>query len=63
MCPQAIVLAGCVVETWRGGRQTNLSRLLDGCDIEQIAAPTRRRVQITLKLFGGGAPAPGRICR
>lgn len=38
-----IVPAGCVVEAWRGGRQTNLSRLLDGCEIEALAADPAKR--------------------
>ncbi len=31
-----IVPAGCVVEAWRGGRQPNLARLLDGCEVELL---------------------------
>lgn len=31
-----IVPAGCLVEAWRGTRQANLSRLLDGCEIETL---------------------------
>lgn len=31
-----IVPAGCVVEAWRGGRQPNLARLLDGCEVEVL---------------------------
>lgn len=31
-----IVPAGCVVEAWRGGRQPNLARLLDGCEVEHL---------------------------
>ena len=31
-----IVPAGCVVEAWRGARQPNLARLLDGCEIETL---------------------------
>ena len=38
-----IVPAGCIVEAWRGGRQTNLSRLLDGCEIEPLAADPAKR--------------------
>lgn len=26
-----VVPAGCVVEAWRGARQANVGRLLDGC--------------------------------
>jgi predicted nucleic acid-binding protein len=46
MCPQAIVLAGCVVEAWRGGRQTSLPRLLDGCEIEALAADPAKRAGV-----------------
>ena len=38
-----VVPAGCVVEAWRGGRQTNLSRLLEGCEIEPLAAEPAKR--------------------
>ncbi len=38
-----IVPAGCVVEAWRGSRQPGLSRLLDGCEIEALAAGPARR--------------------
>jgi len=38
-----IVPAGCVVEAWRGRRQTGLSRLLDGCEIEPLAADPAKR--------------------
>jgi predicted nucleic acid-binding protein len=38
-----IVPAGCVVEAWRGSRQSSLSRLLDGCEIEALAAEPARR--------------------
>ncbi len=31
-----VVPAGCVVEAWRGTRQTNLARLLDGCEIDTL---------------------------
>lgn len=31
-----IVPAGCVVEAWRGTRQPNLARLLEGCEIETL---------------------------
>jgi predicted nucleic acid-binding protein len=41
-----IVPAGCVVEAWRGGRQTNLSRLLDGCEIEALAADPAKRAGV-----------------
>lgn len=38
-----VVPAGCVVEVWRGGRQASLSRLLDGCEIEALAAEPAKR--------------------
>jgi predicted nucleic acid-binding protein len=38
-----IVPAPCLVEAWRGGRQPNLSRLLDGCEIEPLTAEQARR--------------------
>jgi predicted nucleic acid-binding protein len=41
-----IVPAGCVVEAWRGGRQTSLSRLLDGCEIEPLAAEPAKRAGV-----------------
>ncbi len=31
-----IVPAGCVVEAWRGARQPNLARLLEGCEVETL---------------------------
>jgi ABC-type amino acid transport substrate-binding protein len=31
-----IVPAGCVVEAWRGTRQANLAKLLEGCEIETL---------------------------
>ena len=31
-----IVPAGCIVEAWRGARQPNLARLLDGCEVEPL---------------------------
>jgi predicted nucleic acid-binding protein len=38
-----IVPAGCVVEAWRGGRQPNLSRLLEGCEIEMLTGDQAKR--------------------
>jgi predicted nucleic acid-binding protein len=32
-----VVPAGCVVEAWRGRRQPNLARLLDGCEVEPLS--------------------------
>ena len=32
-----VVPAGCVVEAWRGDRQPNLARLLDGCEVEALS--------------------------
>ena len=50
-----VVPAGCVVETWRGGRQPNLARLLDGCEVEPLseehakrAGALRRKVPATV---------------
>jgi predicted nucleic acid-binding protein len=33
---QPVVPAGCLVEAWHGGRQTNISRLLDGCKVDVL---------------------------
>lgn len=33
-----IVPAGCVVEVWRGSKQTRLARLFDGCDVEALTS-------------------------
>lgn len=38
-----VVPAGCVVEAWRGARQTALARLLDGCEIEPLSAEHAKR--------------------
>ena len=38
-----VVPAGCVVVAWRGGRQPNLARLLDGCEVEPLTAEQARR--------------------
>lgn len=38
-----IVPAGCVVESWRGGRQPNLARLLEGCEIEALDEQRSKR--------------------
>ena len=38
-----VVPAGCVVEAWRGGRQPNLARLLDGCEIEALSPEQAKR--------------------
>ena len=38
-----VVPAGCVVEAWRGGRQPNLARLLDGCEVEALSGDHARR--------------------
>jgi predicted nucleic acid-binding protein len=38
-----VVPAGCVVEAWRGSRQTGLSRLLEGCEIEPLSADPAKR--------------------
>ena len=31
-----IIPAGCIVEAWRGKRQPNLARLLEGCEVEAL---------------------------
>jgi hypothetical protein len=38
------VPAGVLAEGWRGGPQTNLSRLLKGCDIEDLTRARARAV-------------------
>ena len=38
-----VVPAGCVVEAWRGGRQPNLARLLDGCEVEALSGEHAKR--------------------
>jgi predicted nucleic acid-binding protein len=38
-----VVPAGCVVEAWRGGRQPNLARLLDGCEVEALSFEQAKR--------------------
>lgn len=38
-----IVPAGCLIEAWRGTRQTSLSRLLDGCAVESLDGEAARR--------------------
>ncbi len=38
-----IVPAGCIVEIWRGGRQSNLARLFDGCEPETLTGDRARR--------------------
>lgn len=38
-----VVPVGCVVEAWRGGRQPNLARLLDGCEVEALSLVPAKR--------------------
>jgi predicted nucleic acid-binding protein len=38
-----LVPAGCVVEVWRGGRQSNLARLFSGCETEILTEERARR--------------------
>jgi hypothetical protein len=38
-----VVPAGCVVEVWRGGRQPNLARFLDGCEVEALSLEQAKR--------------------
>jgi hypothetical protein len=39
-----MVPAGVLAEGWRGGPQANLSRLLNGCDIEDLTKARARAV-------------------
>ena len=41
-----IVPAGCVVESWRGGRAANMSRLLDGCEVEVLDESRAKRAGV-----------------
>ncbi len=38
-----IVPAGCLVEVWKGARQANLARLLDGCEVEDLDQQRSKR--------------------
>lgn len=38
-----VIPAGCVVESWRGGRQPSLGRLLDGCEVEALTGDHAKR--------------------
>ena len=46
----SVVPAGCVVEAWRGGRQPNLARLLDGCQVEGLTAERAKRAGTLLRV-------------
>jgi hypothetical protein len=52
-----VVPAGCVVEAWRGGRQPNLARLLDGCEVEVLDEARGKRAGV---LRAGAAEPDGR---
>jgi predicted nucleic acid-binding protein len=41
-----VVPAGCIVEAWRGRRQISLSRFLDGCEVEPLAAEPAKRAGV-----------------
>jgi predicted nucleic acid-binding protein len=40
---QPVVPSGCLVESWAGRLQVNLSRLLDGCEVESLATHSAKR--------------------
>lgn len=41
-----IVPAGCLVESWHGGRAANVSRLLDGCEVEVLDGSSAKRAGV-----------------
>lgn len=41
-----IVPAGCLVESWHGGRAANVSRLLDGCEVEVLEESLAKRAGV-----------------
>ena len=41
-----IVPAGCLVESWHGGRVSNVSRLLDGCEVEVLEESRAKRAGV-----------------
>jgi predicted nucleic acid-binding protein len=41
-----IVPSGCLVEAWHGGRAVNVSRLLDGCEIEVLKESPAKRAGV-----------------
>ena len=41
-----IVPAGCLVESWHGGRAANMSRLLDGCEVEVLDESQAKRAGV-----------------
>jgi predicted nucleic acid-binding protein len=41
-----IVPAGCLVESWHGGRSSNVSRLLDGCEVEVLEESPAKRAGV-----------------
>ena len=52
-----IVPVGCLVESWHGGRVANVSRLLDGCEVEALeASPAKRAGVLRQKCEGTVGP-------
>ncbi len=41
-----IVPAGCLVESWHGGRSANVSRLLEGCEVEVLEESPAKRAGV-----------------
>ena len=41
-----IVPAGCLVESWHAGRVANVSRLLDGCEVEAVKESSAKRAGV-----------------
>lgn len=41
-----IVPAGCLVESWHGGRSAMVSRLLDGCEVEVLGEASAKRAGV-----------------
>jgi predicted nucleic acid-binding protein len=41
-----IVPAGCLVEAWHSGRVPNVSRLLDGCEVEELGESAAKRAGV-----------------
>jgi hypothetical protein len=41
-----IAPAGCLVESWHSGRATNVSRLLDGCEVEVLQESPAKRAGV-----------------
>jgi predicted nucleic acid-binding protein len=47
-----IVPAGCLVEVWHSGRNANLTRLLEGCEVEPLDANSGKRAGILRQKTG-----------